>query len=114
MILIGLVFLMLASLRLEHGPPVFIEYRQIRKPLNIAGVVLENHSAGKLLLNFFNHLCLKLALPFCHCLIPHLIVMIARRPTNPARTGKIYLVSIMSILAIQAIINLSVVMRIPP
>ena len=51
-----------ASLAFEFRPAIFIQDGQIRKPLNITRVVLEDDASRELLAKLFNKLLLKTAL----------------------------------------------------
>lgn len=45
MILVGLMMLILALLAFKHGPLVLIQNRQVRKALNVSGIVLQDNAA---------------------------------------------------------------------
>lgn len=62
MILIGLMMLILGTLAFENRPFVFIEYCQIRKPLNVIRIVLQYLASRIERLKLLNQFRLELAL----------------------------------------------------
>ena len=54
------------SLCLKPGPFIFIEHRKVRKPLNVVRIILQNHTSGEPVFQFFDQTGLEFILQHRH------------------------------------------------